>query len=53
MIRFHFSKDLEDMNTSLSESLKDMSTTLGELKAKEEQLKTLIQHKVNVAIDLF
>ena len=34
------------MNTTLSDSVKDMSTTLGELQAKEEQLKTLIQHKV-------
>ena len=34
------------MNTTLNESVKDMSTTLGELQAKEEQLKTLIQHKV-------
>ena len=35
------------MNTTLSDSVKDMSATLGELQAKEEQLKTLIQHKVN------
>ena len=38
------------MNTTLSDSVKDMSATLGELQAKEEQLKMLIQHKVRLLI---
>ncbi len=44
--KFLLSQDLEELNTSLNVSMKNMSLTLGQLQAKEEELKTLIRHKV-------